>query len=65
MADWFAEACRYAYPWGHFPGFLQDVPETIREQITVSRGQHSLTADELVHICGMLMAAGTIPDLYP
>jgi hypothetical protein len=31
----------------------------------VSRGQHRLTADELVHICGMLMAAGTIPDLYP
>ena len=65
MAGWFAEAYRHAYPWGHFPGFPPDVPEAIRKQIVVSRDQRRLTADELVHICDMVMTADRIPHIYP
>jgi hypothetical protein len=65
MASWFAEACRHANPWGHFPDFPTNVPKAIREQIVMSRDQFRPTADELVHICEMIMATDRIPGIYP
>jgi len=65
MAPWFAEACRYAYPWGHFPGFPAEMPEDLRERLLTSRIERRPTSVELVRICDFFMTEVQLPEIYP
>lgn len=64
FVPWVPEALRWACPYGHFPGYPNEIPADIEESFVESRENSTISAADLQGWCELIDSATEIPNIY-